>query len=104
MFCVRRFKVLLSQALFAFVMGRGSRRGRGGAAWCGAPRGCPVWGTVTHHAFPRLVHEEYVYLHPWAATRAPTPHPLLSRPYASERLSKQFHEKPTCESTLDPGR
>src|SRR6266576_394663 len=36
-------------------------------------------------------------LHRRAATRAPTPHPLHSRPYASERLPTQFHEKSTHE-------
>jgi hypothetical protein len=58
---------------------------------CGDPvweTGNPVW----------WIGDPPCFFQQRAAIKAPTPHPRHSRPYATERLPKGFHEKPTPES------
>src|SRR2546423_14896323 len=74
------------------ALGGRSRRGRGGAGWCGAPCGCPC----CPHLCARL------QTPPRAATRAPSPYPFLPRPYANHSTSQDPHNKPTLERSSSP--
>src|SRR5437867_5294486 len=86
---------LYSFVCFSFLRDvRQSRRGRGGVVRGGGPCGCPPWPCCLLHILATPPQR--------AATRAPTPHPLLSRPYANEPLRPPY--KFQIITTSNPAR